>query len=697
VAAEPRSRRGAALERVVLWSSSEPGVATVSERGEVRAHREGMASILAHCEGVGAAATITVVPAKVVAVRMAGAPESLRIGQSVRLIADARDARGDRLLRDIAFTTSDAQVARVASDGTVSALAEGRVTVTAICETQSAAVEIAVVPVPVDRIELSAPPSELVTGDTFHLIATTFDADRHDLRRAVEWLVDDARVLDALGGGRFRAAGAGRAVVTARTGDTESRVTLNVDPVRLASIVVSAPAEALDQDASMQLSAELRDQRGRPVQRTVQWNTSDAFIARINPRGVLLGVGAGTVTVTAACEGVSDSVLVTVNAAPWATLVMRTDATTGPQRKSDERQEPVIAAPEGTTSSRATPSPPRTADRAAASSTAVPPVPPVAPPAPPARQPVRHDAVVPGERTTAAALKSTPPGPQRQPVATGASPAPWRARLVWIVPLAVVIGGAGVWAALNGGGDEAEPPALTGGDVVAGISILDATTRAPAPTAIELTPGDTLRLSALAAREDGNTIADAVIDWSSTDASLATVDAGLVIARAAGAVRIAASAGNVRNDIALTIAERATTADASNVIAPPVTRGGAAPPQQQTRPQRQAEPPTRQRQTDPPAGQRQTDPPAGQRAGVVDSTPPAQPQPDGFLVLIIVPYADVYVDGELKARQIGRPPRIPLRPGTHELRLEHPDSTITRSVEIRPGENTQLQFTMRAR
>ena len=704
VGAQPRSRRGGALERPVLWSSSEPGVATVTESGEIRAHREGTASILAHCEGVGAAASVTVVPAVVVAVRLAGAPESVRVGQTVRLIADARDVRGDRLVRAVLFTTSDATVARVSADGLVTALAEGRVVITATCEAASATADIAVVPIPVDRIALSSAPTELVAGDTFHLTASPQDAEGRALHRVVEWQVDDERVLEALGGGRFRAAGAGPVVVSARADDVESRVALTVDPVRVVSIVVSSSATTVDQDASIQLSAELRDQRGRTVQRAVQWSTSDAFIARINARGVLLGTGQGTVTVTAECEGARDAVLVTVNAAPWATVVMRPDATTGPQTKPVEQRE---ASDAPAVPGRAQPELPTTARPAGPAPTSPLAQPTATPASPLARPPSREVATAAARAPAIDAPAAKPPAtkppatkpPASKPPATKSPPAApvvaervpavpaagaehdWRNRLKWIAPLAIVLGAGGIWALLSGGDDDAgSAPPLDGAGVVAELSILDATTRSPAAAELNLVLGDTLRLVAQAARADGSAIADAIIDWSTTDASLATVDgAGTVIAHAAGAVRIGASVGAMRRDIALTIATRETTADA--VTEPPATRTGAAPPQQT--PRQQAPP------------QRPTQPPAGQRAAVTDSTPPAQPLPDGFLQLIVVPWADVYVDGELKARQQGRPPAIRLRPGTHELRLENPDfATVNRRIEIRPGANTQLRIEM---
>jgi serine/threonine protein kinase len=59
--ARTKSKHGAGLERSVTWSSSDPRIATVTSHGVVTAKQTGTVSILAHCDGVGAAVALTVV------------------------------------------------------------------------------------------------------------------------------------------------------------------------------------------------------------------------------------------------------------------------------------------------------------------------------------------------------------------------------------------------------------------------------------------------------------------------------------------------------------------------------------------------------------------------------------------------------------------------------------------------------------
>ena len=82
-----------------------------------------------------------------------------------------------------------------------------------------------------------------------------------------------------------------------------------------------------------------------------------------------------------------------------------------------------------------------------------------------------------------------------------------------------------------------------------------ATTVAVSPAADTLVAGDTLRLAAEALDANGNTIAGAAFTWSSSDASVATVDAsGLVRGIAEGTATITAAAGEARATAEITIA-----------------------------------------------------------------------------------------------------------------------------------------------
>jgi len=118
-------------DRTVKWSSSNRQIATVSPSGLVSASDAGEVTITAACEECSLTVSFLVEPSRAVIVEMLNPPTMLHTGDSVRLRAAARDAQGHAIERAIAWSIDDPLVARVSSDGTLTAGAVGRATVTA--------------------------------------------------------------------------------------------------------------------------------------------------------------------------------------------------------------------------------------------------------------------------------------------------------------------------------------------------------------------------------------------------------------------------------------------------------------------------------------------------------------------------------------------------------------------------------------
>ena len=132
----PRGREGRELgSRPVLWSSSQGSVAEVDEEGLVHAVEEGEATVLAECQGLEASARVVVLPAPVASVELPEPSITLGMGES-RTLVPVLKGRDGRVLKDrpLAWSSSRPEVARVDSDGRLTALAEGTAIITADCE-----------------------------------------------------------------------------------------------------------------------------------------------------------------------------------------------------------------------------------------------------------------------------------------------------------------------------------------------------------------------------------------------------------------------------------------------------------------------------------------------------------------------------------------------------------------------------------
>ena len=124
-------------DRTVTWASSNDAVAKVSASGLVTAMAAGSATIIATSEGQSGTAAITVTQVPVASVEVMPSSLSLSVGQVGQLTATLKDAAGNELTgRAVSWTTSQAAVASVNSNGRVSGVAAGSSTITATSEGQ---------------------------------------------------------------------------------------------------------------------------------------------------------------------------------------------------------------------------------------------------------------------------------------------------------------------------------------------------------------------------------------------------------------------------------------------------------------------------------------------------------------------------------------------------------------------------------
>ena len=190
-----RAANGATLSgRTVVWSSSVPGVATVSAAGAVTAVATGTTVVTATSEGQSGSATLTVIVPPVATVTVAGAA-TLAPGSVSGFIATLRDAAGAALSnRAVTWSSSDPNVAAVSASGTVTAITPGTTTITASSEGKSGSAALAV-RYNIATVTLSGS-SRLKVGDGYAYTVTARLTDGTVINRPVTWnIVETARAV----------------------------------------------------------------------------------------------------------------------------------------------------------------------------------------------------------------------------------------------------------------------------------------------------------------------------------------------------------------------------------------------------------------------------------------------------------------------------------------------------------------------
>lgn len=311
--------------RVVSWLSGAPSIASVGGTGVVTAVGPGSALIIASSDGVRATIPIVVSPATVSSVQTAPSSATLYEGTTRQLSATILDSRGRPMAGKVAtWRSSNASVATVSASGLVQAVSPGTAAITATSDGISGTTAVTVTMVPIARLALAPASAALTTGRTAQFIAVLFDSSGAGLdpsRRSVTWSSSDPSIATVGTTGVVTATSAGIATISATAEGRSGTATVIVSDAPVAVVNVAPSTGQLVVGSSAQFLATALDAGGNVITgRPVTWNSSDPVIATVSAAGLVSGLSAGTLQLTATIGGVSGAASVTVSNAPVASV-----------------------------------------------------------------------------------------------------------------------------------------------------------------------------------------------------------------------------------------------------------------------------------------------------------------------------------------------------------------------------------------
>ena len=169
--AEVRDTRGNVVTgHDPVWTTSAPGIATVSTTGMVTALATGTATVTATSDGVSATTLVTVTTRVTPVARVAVSPAAVTValGQTVQFSASLQDSAGTALSgRPVVWTSSDRSVASVTATGFVTPLSAGAAQITATSEGKSATAALTVNDIV--SVEIMNPYAGQVSDDTLYV------------------------------------------------------------------------------------------------------------------------------------------------------------------------------------------------------------------------------------------------------------------------------------------------------------------------------------------------------------------------------------------------------------------------------------------------------------------------------------------------------------------------------------------------
>ena len=298
-------------DKTVAWSSSDSTVASVDNNGIVTAVKPGSAVITAKVGNYQATCAVTVdaplkeiVPEKAIIDMVK--KQTANIAYSV-VPADTTDSK------DVTFTSSDETVAKVNSDGKVTAKKAGQATVTITgANGIKATVTVNVSEIPVNEVVLSAQDEIIEAGAKKAITATLKPENNTDDNQGVTWTTSDEKIAKVIVDNEdshkatIEGVAAGSAVITATAANgTKAECTVKV-PKHITSITLPETVE-LTRGTSTTLNVTIAP-ADTDDDTTVTWKSSDSDVVKVDEKtGMVYAVKAGKADVTATTKAVDNA------------------------------------------------------------------------------------------------------------------------------------------------------------------------------------------------------------------------------------------------------------------------------------------------------------------------------------------------------------------------------------------------------
>ena len=307
---EPES----ATERDLVWSSSDSSVASVDENGVIKGLKEGTVTITVKTKDgkVVSTSIVTVEKIKVDKIVLSPTSMTLNVGESNKITATVKpDNAADK---EIVWSSSDPSIATVDSNGKVTGLKEGTVTITA--KTKDGKVvstsTVTVKAIKVNEIVLNPTHMALNVGGSGQIVATLKPDNATD--KEIIWTTSDSSIATVDSTGKVTGIKEGTVTITAKTKDgkvvSTCTVEVKTEVIPVESITLSMEYPDVNVGTFEQVIATINPSNA--TVRELAWTSSDTSIATVDSTGKVTGVTAGTVTITATTKDGKASAKITV-------------------------------------------------------------------------------------------------------------------------------------------------------------------------------------------------------------------------------------------------------------------------------------------------------------------------------------------------------------------------------------------------
>ncbi|WP_162356934.1 Ig-like domain-containing protein [Metabacillus mangrovi] len=286
-----------AFDKSVTWSSSSKQTATVDSKGKVTAIAPGTAVIIATAKAnpsVKKSITITVTKPLPASISLSKGALNITPGQTYKVTATVLPIQASD--KTVQWKSSNPRAAVVDSKGAIKGVKDGTAVITATAKANTKVYKSITVKVTQKSVKVSKTKTSLFQGKTETLTAAVSPSDSID--KAVSWKSSNTKIATVDSKGKVTGKTKGTAVITASVkGAKTVKVTVTVTPPVLASSVKINKAYAtVSKGSYVTLSASVSP--ASTTNKSVKWSSSNTKVAKVDSKGKVTAVGAGSAKIT---------------------------------------------------------------------------------------------------------------------------------------------------------------------------------------------------------------------------------------------------------------------------------------------------------------------------------------------------------------------------------------------------------------
>jgi len=301
------------------WSSAATAIATVNGAGVATGASAGTAVVTASFESKSGTASITVLPARLVAIAVQPAIFSLNIGNTLQYTVIG--SFDNNTTRDItaasAFTASAPAIATITAAGLATGRTQGTTPIVVTSGGLSATASLTVLPASVVSLALTPVTTTFQVGAARQLaVAATYsDGNVVEVTASSSFVSSATASVSVSNTGLMTAVAPGTASLTASFGGkTTNAVQATVTSATIASIAVTPVTASIAFGDAQQFTAiaTYSDGTTAVITTTAAWTSSNTSVATVLNTGVATGLAVGTASITATAGNQSASGTLTV-------------------------------------------------------------------------------------------------------------------------------------------------------------------------------------------------------------------------------------------------------------------------------------------------------------------------------------------------------------------------------------------------